>query len=238
MFLLILAPGVHVNESIFNRKNHVILDCFMKNLHLELLNQQICKIKNEKLDCETIFSFVSVTWATVKDSRMCQGSNVTMKLHCLVCSYVTFVVTPIRALEGAFESLLSIPWWVTFQTLSHQSEFQPISVWPVYSLEPRTQVSVWLESYRYIFRCQLEGKKIVRTCWATITRWWRNRRLITRKFYFVRILLKLRRLLGWNFSLLKREKHEPYYFVKSCFTKNNFSTIVQVPTERKKTLNF
>ena len=31
----------------------------MKNLHLELLNQQICKIKNEKLDCETIFSSVS-----------------------------------------------------------------------------------------------------------------------------------------------------------------------------------
>lgn len=159
MFVLILAPGVHVNECIFNRTNHVILDCLMKNLHLELLNQQICKIKNEKLDCETIFSFVSVTWATVKDSRMCQGSNVTMKLHCLVCSYVTFVVTPIRALVGAFESLLSIPSWVTSQTLSHQSEFQPISMWPVYSLEPRTQVSVWLESYRYIFRCQLEGKK-------------------------------------------------------------------------------
>ena len=32
----------------------------MKNLHLELLNQQICKIKNEKLDCETIFSSVNV----------------------------------------------------------------------------------------------------------------------------------------------------------------------------------
>ena len=61
MFLLILARGVHVNECIFNRTNHVILDCLMKNLHLELLNQQICKIKNEKLDCETIFSFVSVT---------------------------------------------------------------------------------------------------------------------------------------------------------------------------------
>ena len=65
-----------------------------------------------------------------------------MKLHFLVCSYVTFAVTSIRALVGALESLLSIPLWVTSQTLSHQSEFQPISMWPVYSLEPRTQVSV------------------------------------------------------------------------------------------------
>ena len=56
MFLLILARGVHVNECIFNRKNHVIVDCLVKNLRLELLNEQICKIKNEKLDCETIFS--------------------------------------------------------------------------------------------------------------------------------------------------------------------------------------
>lgn len=85
MFLLILARGVHVNEYIFNRTNHVILDCLMKNSHLELLNQQICKIKNE------------------------------IKLHFLVCSYVTFAVTPIRALVGAFEFLLSIPLWVTSQ---------------------------------------------------------------------------------------------------------------------------
>lgn len=148
MFLLILARGVHVNECIFNRTNHVILDCLTKNLHLELLNQQICKIKNEKLDCETISSFVSVTWATVKDSRMRQGANVTIKLHFLVCSYVTFAVTSIRALVGAFESLSSIPLWVTSQTLSHQSDFQPISTWPVYSLEPRTQVSVWLECWK------------------------------------------------------------------------------------------
>ena len=118
MFLLILARGVHVNECIFNRTNHVILDCLMKNSHLELLNQQICKIKNEKLDCETIFSSVSVASATVKDSRMHQGANVTIKLHFLVCSYVTFAVlyvTPVRALVRAFESLLSIPLWVTSQ---------------------------------------------------------------------------------------------------------------------------
>ena len=123
----------------------VILDCLMKNLHLELLNQQICKIKNEKLDCETIFSSESVAWATVKDSRMCQGANVTIKLHFLVCSYVTFAVlyvTPVRALVRAFESLLSIPLWVT------------------------SQPSIWISAHFYVvclfFRTQKSGVCLTR----------------------------------------------------------------------------
>ena len=109
---------------------------------------------------------------------------------------------------GVFESLLSISLWA----ISQPAHFY------VACLSFRTQnsgvcltrikvIDIYLDALEKTKLC-VRAEQLSRADDATSVR-------IARKFYSVRILLRLRRLLGLNFSLLKREKHERYYFVKS-----------------------